>query len=216
MNPPAYERYRPFVNVFVPFALLLTAGNLAAEAGQVPIPSLLETNPSLTSRLAGNLTFARVVYSAWLALAFALPALVLFLLYDLGTAPPAVYRYWQLFWAFGFAAYAAHAYLAVGVWFEWDFAQIARRQTPVVAAANYALLVAWGVEVAVSVVRGQQASRGGAFRYLQWFTHLLFAVATFAAAVWFYSVVKTPISYGLGWVVTAAAVTAAAVRLIWR
>ena len=136
------ERFRPFVNVFVPFAFLLALGNLVAEMGQVPIPSLLDFNPSLTDRLAGNLPFARVVYSIWLTFVFALPGLVLFVLFDLRRAPPIVYRYWQLFWTFGFLAYALHAWLAVGVWFEWDFEQISRRQTPVVAWTNYVLLFA--------------------------------------------------------------------------
>ena len=211
---PTAERYRPFANVFVPFAFLLALGNLVAEAGQVPVPSLLDFNASLTDRLAGNLTFARVVYSIWLSLAFALPGLVLFLLYDLRSAPPLAYRYWQLFWSFGFAAYALHSYLAVGVWFEWDFAQIERRQTTVVAWTNYLLLVAWGLEVAVAVLGGQAASRGR-FRYFQWFVHLLFAVATFVAAVWFFSSVKTAIALGLGLLVTGGAVLAGIVRLVW-
>ncbi len=213
MNPTA-ERYRPFVNVFVPFALLVTLANLIAEMGQVPIPALLENNTSLSSRLAGNLTFARVVYTIWITFIIALPGLVLFLLHDLGSASPIVYRYWQLFWSFGFLAYLMHAYFATAVWFEWDWAQIVRRQTLPVVIVNYLLLVLWGLEVLIAVTCGQAASRG-AFRWLQWVTHLLFALATFVAAVWFFSVVKTLIALTLGVLVTACAILALAVRLIW-
>ena len=214
MNVVAFERYRPFVNVFVPFAFLLTLANLVAEAGQVPIPALLEHNTSLSSRLAGNLTFARVVYSIWLTFVIALRGLVLFLLHDLGTTSPRVYRYWQLFWSFGFVAYALHAYLATADWFEWDWAQIVRRQTWPVVITNYVLLIAWGIEVLVATTVGQAASQGR-FRYLQWFTHLLFAIATFVAAICFFSVVKTLIALLLGVVITACVVIAIIVRLVW-
>ena len=151
----SYGRYRPFVHVFVPFALLTALANLAAEAGIDLVPSAFGTSRNLAASLAGNLDFARVVYSIWVTFAIAAPGLLVFLRHDLRTAPPAAYRYWQLSWAFGFLAYAIHAYLAVGVWFGWDFAQIARRQTPIVAWSNYLLFATWGVEVAVSLAAGQ-------------------------------------------------------------
>jgi uncharacterized membrane protein len=126
-----------------------------------------------------------------------------------------VYRYWQLFWSFGFVAYALHAYLATANWFNWDWAQIVRRQTGPVVITNYLLLIFWGIEVLVAITVGQAASQHRLFRYLQWFTHLLFAIATFVAAIWFFSVVKTLITLLLGVVITACVVIAIIVRLVW-
>ena len=67
----------------------------------------------------------------------------------------------------------------------------------------------------VSVACGQGASRRKAFLGLQWFSHLLFAGATFVAAVYFFSSVKTPIALGLGLLVTAGLILAGIVRLAW-
>ena len=197
--------YKAFVRVFAPFAGLLALANLTAEAGQVPLPGLLDSNPYLSARLAGNLTFARTVYSAWLMIAFAVPAVGLFFLYDLRTAPPAVYRYWRLFWGFGFLAYAVHAYLATGDWFGWDFAQIFRRQGFLVAGTNYLLLLLWGVEVGVAVARGQAAGKAVWFYRFQWVVHLLFVAAAVVATVVFFSVVKTAVAFALGVAVLAVA-----------
>src|SRR5262249_37631448 len=125
-------RYAPFVYVFVPFAILLTTANLFAE-------------------LSTNLTFGRVVYSILVSAAFALPAVVLFFLRDLSTAPPLYFRYWQLTWTFGFLAYALHFYYSVGVWFGWDFSQILRRQGLLVLSTNCMLLVLWGLDACLGL-----------------------------------------------------------------
>lgn len=206
-------RYRPFVDVFVPFALLLAAGNLAAEAGLSPVPAAFGTSEALDDALTGDLDFARVIYSSWLTFAFAGPALVLFFLYDLRAAPPIVYRYWQLSWAFGFLAYVIHSYLSAGVWFGWDFAQIERRQTAFVARTNYALLVAWGIDVLVSILGGQRAARGPFYGY-QWLTHLLFLGSAGVASVAFASPHKTGVSLVLGVLLLAASAYALLMRLV--
>ena len=215
-RPARARRYPAFVNVFVPFALLLAAGNLFAEAGMNPVPELLGADRTLAEHLTGNPTFAKVMYSIWLTLVFAIPAVGLFLAYDLRTAPPPVYRYWQLFWTFGFVAYAIHAYYATAAWFGWDFAQIIDRQSLPVVVTNYAVLLLWGVDVAVSLVGGQGAG-GVTFYRFQWLTHLLFVVAAVVAAVVFYffgTTPKTVLSLLLGVVLAICVASFGAYRLI--
>lgn len=190
---PAVPRYAPFVNVFVPFALLLTAGNILAE-------------------MSANLAFGRVVYSIQLAVVFALPAVVLFLLRELTTASPLYFRYWQLFWAFGFVGYALHFHYSVGVWFGWDFAQIHRRQGTVVLFTNCLLLAVWAVDVAIAVFRGQGAG-GTAGCVIRWAAHVLFVIAFVTASVVFRSDGRTVASLLLG--VALAVVAAVSFGLRW-
>ncbi len=192
---PPHPRYGPFVAVFTPFALLLAAANLYAEA-------------------APDVTFARVAATALLTAAFAGPAAALFFLFDLDAAPPRVFRYWQLLWAFGFVAYALHAYLAVDDWFGWDFAQIAARQTHAVAASNYLLLAVWAADVAVAVTRGQRGG-GTAVRLLRWAAHLLFVAAFVVAGVVFRSEAKSTAAVVLGVAVGGAAGFALVCRVLW-
>jgi hypothetical protein len=195
-------RFAPFVNVFVPFALLVTVLNLDAEAGLLGLVSAAGANPTL----------ARVVYSVWVAFAFAAPAVVLFALFDLRRASPAVYRYWQLFWAFGYLGYLIHAYYAVGVWFEWDFAQIARRQSWPVAVANYALVFLWGADVGVSLIWGQRPGWVWFYRF-QWFTHALLVAMVYVAAIQFHTPFRSVQGEILGWVVVGGYGLALLVRL---
>jgi hypothetical protein len=170
-------RYVPFVYVFVPFALLLAAGSLAAE-------------------LAPNLTFGRVIYTILISAVFALPAVVLFFLRDLSAAPPLYFRYWQLLWTFGFVGYALHFYYSVGVWFGWDFAQICRRQGTVVMTTNCLLLVLWAADVALGLCGQGVGGRTGLA--LRWAAHVLFVVAFVVASVIFRSDVRTTSSLVLG------------------
>lgn len=187
-------RYAPFVYVFVPFALLLTAGNVYAE-------------------LSPNLTFGRVIGTILLSAAFALPAVVLFFQHDQATASPLRFRYWQLFWTFGFISYALHFYYSAGVWFEWDFAQIWRRQGTVVITTNCLLLLLWGIDVALGLCG--QGVGGRPALVLRWLTHLLFVVAFVTAAVVFRSDVRTTASLVLGIVLPVSAGTALVLRW-WR
>jgi hypothetical protein len=185
-QPPA-GRYRPFVNVFVPFALVVAVGNVLyselgpnAIWGQLFYPDVAAHLPSAIT----NLTLGRVVATILITFLFAIPALALFALYDLRTAPPVAYRYWQLFWAFAFLAYAAHAYYATVAWFDWDFEQIVARQGWPVVVVNYTLLVWWGIDVCVSVSMGQQRTWDWFYRF-QWGTFLLFVGSAVTAAVVF-------------------------------
>jgi hypothetical protein len=196
------ERYRPFVYVFVPFSIILAVGNLLYSElspnslwGQFFYPDPIVNLPNATT----NLTLGRVVFSIQLTMIFSIPALVLFALYNLRTAPPIIYRYWQLFWTFGFLGYAIHTYYTTGAWFEWDFAQIIRRQTWLVTIVNYLLFAIWGCDVLFSVFRGQGAG-GTTFYRFQWFTHLLYFIAAVTASIVF-SANRSLESYILGWVV---------------
>ena len=216
MNP--VPRFATFANVFIPFALLLTGANVCAEAGVNPVPAALAGDPHLKGLLAGNPTFARVMYSIWITFLFATPAVGLFLLFDIRRAAPVVHRYWLLLWSFGFVAYAVHSYFATVVWFESDFAQIVERQSLPVVIVNYVLLAAWGIEVIASAAAGQGG--GGVWLHrLQWFTHLLFLAAAIVAAVVFYHSGTTPkagFSLLLGVALIAFAAFAIVGRLLFR
>ncbi len=170
-------RYAPFVYVFVPFAILLTVANLIAEG-------------------SANLTFSRVQYTILVSAAFALPAVVLFFSRDLSTAPPLFFRYWQLTWVFGFIAYALHFYFAMGVWFNWDFSQVHRRQGLVVLTANCTLLALWGLDAVIALFGPGAGGRVGLF--VRWAAHVLFVVAFVTAAVVFRSNARTMLSLAFG------------------
>jgi hypothetical protein len=190
---PSAPRYVPFVAVFVPFALLLTAGNLYAE-------------------MSANLALGRVVASILLTAAIALPAVVLFFRYDL-TAHPLAFRYWQLLWTFGFLACALHFYYAVGVWFDWDVAQIRRRQTDLVFGTNCLLLALWGLDVLFGLFGATAGGRP--VRVLRWVSHALFVVAFVTAGVVFTSDTRTWLSYGFGVVLVALPLGGLALRWRW-
>jgi hypothetical protein len=206
------ERYGPFVYVFVPFALLLAMGNivyseLGANAvwGQFFYPDDTAHLPAAVT----NPTLGRVVLSIQLSLLFAIPAVVLFTLYDLRTAPRLVFRYWQLLWAFAFLAYAIHAYYATVAWFEWDFSQIVKRQKLLVVITNYVLLIAWLVDVAFATICGQ--NKGAKINWLRWGNHILFVIAAATAAIIFGSG-RTLQAQALGWVIVISFVYC----LFWR
>ena len=202
-------RFQPFVNVFVPFALIVTALNLDAGFGLLGgLAPPAQSNPS------PNPTLARVVYTIWVTFLFAAPGLVLFGLYDLRTAPPIVFRYWQLFWGFGFLAYFLHSYYAMDVWFDWDFAQIIRRQTLLVTVMNFLLLGVWGVDVLIGVFGGQ-GSGGVLIQRFRWFTHILFAVMVYTAGIYFHSTFRSNTGLILAWVLVGTFGLSLVVRLIW-
>ena len=183
--------YAPFVAVFTPFAILLTAGNLYAEMGP-------------------NLDLGRVVATILLCGAFALPAVLLFLRTDLRAGSPLLARYWQLLWSFGFAAYALHVFWSAGVWFEWDFAQMIRRQTLLVTIVNWSLLLLWFGSALASWFG---PSRGGRTVWiLHWTAHLLFVVAFFTAAVVFQSAARSNLSLAIGILLSIVTVLALTVR----
>jgi hypothetical protein len=180
------------VYTFAPFSLLLAAGNVYAE-------------------VSPNLTFGRVVATILLSATFATPAVVLFFLGDQRAASPTRFRCWQLLWTFGFIGYALHFYYSVGVWFEWDFPQIWRRQGGVVVSANCALLAFWAADVALAL-RGQGAG-GKVGEALRWLTHVLFVVAFVTASVVFRSDGRTTASLVLG--VTLVMATVGALLFRW-
>ncbi|HKB01339.1 MAG TPA: hypothetical protein VKD90_03925 [Gemmataceae bacterium] len=181
--------WREFVHAFVPFALFLTVANLAAET---------RSNPTL----------AKAAYTIWSAFLLAVPALVLFALFDLRRAPRTVYSYWRLFWTFGYLAYLAHFYVSAGVFFGWDFHQIAQKQTWPVAAMNYFLTVLWGIEVLIALFAGQRV--GAWFTAYQWLTQVLFVAMVYVSAIQF----KSGVVEVIGWVVVVLFVGAVLTRLL--
>jgi hypothetical protein len=191
----SHRSWTAFVPVFTAFAVLLASGNLYAES-------------------SANLTLGRVAGSILLSGVLALPAVALFLLFDLSAAPPGLYEWWRWLWSFGFVAYAIHAYYAVGVWFEWDFVQIERRQTWPVAWSNYLLLAMWGCDVFVSLVAGQ-SWRPVWYKWFQWATLGLFVGAFVVAAVVFRSPAKSTASFGLGLLLAVVAGLTLLVRLVY-
>ncbi len=184
--------WRAFAVVFPTFALLMAAGNVYAEA-------------------SANLVLGRVVASILVTAVLAEPAVILFLLYDLRMAPPGVFQAWRWFWAAGFVAYATHSWLAVGAWFDWDFAQIERRQGTAVAWTNYVLLAVWGMDVLVSFV----GLRAKWVTPLRWLAHLLFVLAFVVASIAFAGPAKSIASLAIGWLLAVSAGAALLVRLIW-
>ncbi|HKB38854.1 MAG TPA: hypothetical protein VKD72_20590 [Gemmataceae bacterium] len=181
--------FAEFTYTFVPFALLITAGNLAAEASPNP-------------------TLGRVVYSMWIAMALAAPALVLFGLYDLRRAPAAAYNYWRLFWTFAYLAYLAHFYYSVGMFFGWDVHAIADRQTWPVAITNFVVTGVWGLEV-LAAWTGRHYGAG--FHVFQWFSHLLVLGAIIVAAIVF----KSGFVSALGWALVGSFGLALLTRLLF-
>lgn len=186
--------YAPFVAIFTPFSILLMAGNLYAE-------------------MAPNLDLGRVAATILLSVTFALPAVLLFLRTDLRAGSPLLARYWQLFWNFGFAAYALHVLWSAGIWFEWDFAQMVRRQTLLVTIVNWSLLLLWSGSVVASWFG--PACGGRAVWILHWVAHLLFVIAYITAAVAFQSTARSNLSLAIGILLSIVTVLALAVRW-WR
>lgn len=166
-------RYAPFVYTFWVFSTLIFFANIHAEISQ-------------------NLLVARIQNSILISAFFAIPALSIFFRYPLAQSSHLALRYWQLCWIFSFVAYALHAYLSVGRWFEWDFKQISERQTSLVAISNYVLLFIWSVDIFFAFLG---SSVGGRFiRILRWITHCHFLISFSLAAILFRSQSSTPYS----------------------
>ena len=110
-------RIARFTYAFVPFGWALVTANLMAE-------------------IAVNPTLRRAVFSLWLMIVLATPALGLATIFDLRRAPEGAYDWWRRLWTFGGAAYAIHFYFA-HTFFEWQFGDVIRHQGWVVAGSNF-------------------------------------------------------------------------------
>jgi hypothetical protein len=169
-------------NTFIPFALMLVAGNLLAEMSQ-------------------NLILARVDYSLWITFAMALPSLLMAALYDLRREPIGVFNCWRLLWTFGLVSYLLHVYFLFSEYFERNFADFINQQSPLVAYVTFGLMILWTIEVCL-LWSGARSSTGF-YRY-QILTHFV-AMATLA-------LMTIVLGSGLVWwagVVTAALVGSA-------
>lgn len=113
---------------FVPFALLLSAALLAPERSDA-------------------LDYGRLIYSIWVALAFAVPALCLFI-FPRSRAE----QYELLTWSFSFSAYLVHFYYAFGVTYGFSVARTYAGQGPVIATNNFLITTLWTFDVATSWV----------------------------------------------------------------
>ncbi len=111
---------------FVPFAILLSAALLAAEQAEA-------------------LDHARLVYASWVSLAFATPALALFVFPRTRTG-----AYALLTWTFSLAAYLVHFYYAFGVNYHGSVAATYAGQGPIIATSNFTLTALWIVDVVTS------------------------------------------------------------------
>lgn len=188
------SRFASFAWAFIPFGLLMAAGNLYAE-------------------IAPNVLHRRTTVTAWITFAFAIPAIAIFLLYHLQKAPAGIYRAWQLAWSFGFLAYAIHTAWATYGWYDFNFRQIVARQEWLPVIANYLLLLLWAIDVADSW-RGQGVRRGATLGVIHWAAHLLFIAAGFTATIVFHAN-KTPVSLVLGILLCLVVLPTALARLIW-
>jgi hypothetical protein len=111
-----------FTATFVPFALLLSAALLAAETSD-------------------SLDHHRLVYTIWVSLALATPALTLFIL------PAHRDRdYVRLLWTFSYAAYLVHFYYSFGVQYHWSISELYQGQKPLIATSNLLLTAAWSFD----------------------------------------------------------------------
>jgi hypothetical protein len=147
--------------VYIPFGLLLTAACLAAETAPQP-------------------TLRRAVYTIWLTVATATPALVLAALFDLRTAPWPVYAWWRRLWTYAYAAFVIHLAFGHG-FFEWSIAKVFEHQGWLVAESNYLLAVLWTIEMAL--VWGIARRESTPLYWFQSGVHVLMAGMVFTTAV---------------------------------
>jgi len=125
-----------FASTFVPFVVLLVAAMWAAEA-------TLE------------LTRFRLIYSVWVSLAFAIPALYLFVRSD---RSPRATAYWVLCWTFSFLAYLVHFYFAVFRVYHGSLAAMYWKQGPLIATSNLVVTALWTADVALAWLSDRDAS----------------------------------------------------------
>lgn len=116
-----------FTNVFVPFAILLSASLLAPEARQ-------------------DVLHSRIIYTIWVSLGFLIPA-VFFFFIPYGRKREA---YWLLTWTAALVAYLVHFYYTFGVTFHWSLSEVYAKQGPVIATSNMLDTVWWTFDVVLA------------------------------------------------------------------
>src|SRR5260370_18176405 len=116
---------KEFTYTFVPFALLLSAALLGAEA-------------------TVDLAKYRMIYAIWASLALTIPSLVVYILPKMTQTRQ---NYSTLFWTFGYLAYLVHFYYAVFVHYHGSLAEVFSQQGLKIAGPNFLLTFWWGLDV---------------------------------------------------------------------
>src|SRR6266852_1222652 len=113
-------------STLVPFAVLLSSAVLAAERAEA-------------------LDHSRLLYSSWVSLVLAIPALCLFVY-------PATRNsdYERLTWTWSYVAYLIHFYYAFGLTYGWSFARTYSSQGAAIATNNFLVTAIWTFDVATS------------------------------------------------------------------
>jgi len=188
--PPRRLTLAAVSHTWVPFALLLGAGLLAAE-------------------VAPNLDLGRTVYSLWVSLGLAGAALAVYAFAHPGAA---FERHWRLFWTVAYLAYLVHVataltYLAK-LYFTTGLGPYGAALDHLglaIAAVNTLLTVWWGVDVVLSWLTRAPA------KWIRWQrlgVHVLALALFFVSA----SVFRGGFVAVLGWLMLGSVV----VTLIWH
>jgi hypothetical protein len=143
---------------FVPFGLGVSAALLAAEMTQ-------------------SLTHARLIYSIWVSLALATPALCL---YVLPARSEERRGYWLLFWTFSYVAYLVHFYYAFILTYHASIPELYVNQRVLIATSNLIVTALWGIDVLLGWVADPNAR---SVRIVTAAAHLLVFVTFFASSV---------------------------------
>jgi hypothetical protein len=173
-----------FTYTFVPFAILLSAALLAAEA-TLDLPQF------------------RMIYSIWVSLGLAIPALCLYILPN-GTQ--ARRNYMTLFWTFAYCAYLVHFYFAAFVHYHGSLPEMFANQGLKIAGPNLLVTVWWGFDVVLAWTT-DSASRW--IRVQRALVHFLVAAIFFVSSV----LIFRGFVNILGYAMTAGIVICLGVRL---
>jgi hypothetical protein len=143
---------------------------------------------------ADDVSYARTQATAWVSMALASPAIVLFALGRPG------YGDWRrAFWTAGFAAYCFHLWWAVFRTYRGDFSAIIDRQGWV-AFTNFAVIFVWGLDVARDWTRTESSGA----KVWQWVAWLLVTLSFLGATALFRSGTASLVGYILGAVIVWA------------
>jgi hypothetical protein len=99
----------------------------------------------LAAEAADSLDGARLIYTTWVSLTFAIPAFTLFVFPSTRRGP-----YELLTWSMSYAAYLVHFYYAFGVHYHFSIALTYAGQGPLIATSNLIVTALWTLDVAAS------------------------------------------------------------------
>jgi hypothetical protein len=143
---------------------------------------------------ADDVSYARTEITAWMAMALASPAIVLF---ALGRPGDGEWR--RAFWTAGFAAYCFHLWWALFRTYRGDFSAVIDRQGWV-AFTNFGVIFVWGADVARDWIR----SESRAANVLKWLAWLWVTLSFLGATALFRSGAAAVPGYLLGILIIGA------------